>query len=94
VPTAIVTAVRHGRAVLAVGSDKQLTAQLPGEIESWWTSGWCGRSPSWTTAPYGLIDDPQSGYLGSFQPCGRWHLDRVRVVIRDCPRHGRPVVDR
>ncbi|SFB27793.1 hypothetical protein SAMN05216266_107195 [Amycolatopsis marina] len=83
--TELTNALLRKDSVVAVGPDKGLAAldsalraDLPQRLD---------RVPHRTLAeldggPYGLIHDPQLGYLGAFHRCGRWHLDWRRVYVR------------
>ncbi|GAA1232153.1 hypothetical protein GCM10009676_14060 [Prauserella halophila] len=81
----IVDTLRRGERVLAVGEDKNLDAlssALPAELPP------PDRVPHHridrlTGGPFGLLHDPLLGYLGVLRDCGRWHVDRRRVHVRE-----------
>lgn len=81
----IADTLRRGERVLAVGEDKNLDAlasALPAELPP------PDRVPHHridrlTGGPFGLLHDPLLGYLGVLRDCGRWHVDRRHVYVRE-----------
>ena len=82
----LTAALSRGDTVLAVGTDKdlmRLTGAFPADLAKR-----LGRRPvreldQLDGGPYGVLHDRMLGYLGSFEACGRWHLDWQRVYARE-----------
>ncbi|GAA1217851.1 hypothetical protein [Prauserella alba] len=83
----IVDTLRRGERVLAVGEAKNLdmlSAELPAELPP------PDRVPHHRIdrpggGPFGLLHDPLLGYLGVLRECGRLHVDRRHVYVRETP---------
>jgi hypothetical protein len=81
----LVNTLRRNGRVLAVGPDKGiagLVSALPEDLASGVDRLPHRELDRLDGGPFGVIHDPLLGYLGSFGPCGRWHLDWPRVYAR------------
>lgn len=82
----IVRRLRHGGAVLAVGTDKhlaRLVETLPAGDVAALRHLPVRALDQLDAGPHGVLHDPLLGYLGSFRECGRWHVDWRRVYVRE-----------
>ncbi|HWM03194.1 MAG TPA: hypothetical protein VNP92_12755 [Actinophytocola sp.] len=73
--------LRRGTAVLAVGTDKDL-ARLAEALEDDTLQVLPTRELS-DLGSAGLLHDPLLGFLGNVGDCGRWHVDRRHVYVRE-----------
>jgi hypothetical protein len=82
----VVRRLRHGGAVLAVGTDEQvarLVEALPAGDAAALRHLPVRELDQLDAGPHGLLHDPLLGFLGSFRRCGRWHVDWRRVYVRE-----------
>lgn len=81
----LISVLRRDGTVVAVGSDADLSALatlLPDEAAPRLKVAPVRRVDGLVSTPGGLLHDPMLGYLGSFQRCGRWHVDWRSVYVR------------
>jgi hypothetical protein len=82
----LVSTLRRNGKVIAVGSDKALgllTAAVGADVAARLEAVPHRQLDELDGGPFGVLHDPDLGYLGAFRACGRWHVDWRNVFARN-----------